>query len=182
MRILEELGKARVVVFSAIVVVIAATVMTSCKVGDSGIEEPVQAKVGSPQAPERVEPWTADRLIEAGEVAKIVSNPTAPKPLILHVGPGVLYRKAHIPGAKYVGPASESDGLTALQVATQSVGQDKQIVLYCGCYPWNVCPNLRPAYTKLKQLGFSRVKVLHLPNSLTQNWVKQGSPVEKGEQ
>ncbi len=180
MRILEELGRGGVAVASTLVVVAAAIVMTSCKAGSAGVEEPAQAQVNSPQAPERVEPWKSGRLIEAGELANVVSNPATKKPLILNAGPGVLYRKAHIPGAKYVGPASEPDGLTALQAVTQSIGKDEQIVLYCGCCPWNVCPNIRPAYTKLQQLGFSRVKVLHLPDNLTLNWVKKGFPVEKG--
>lgn len=182
MLVFNEFGKGRIVVASSLASAIAAIAMTSCGGAGSGLGQPAQAQLNSPQAPERVEPWTTDRLIQADDLARIVSNRTAGNPLILYVGPGALYRKGHIPGAKYVGPASDPDGLNALKAAVQGVGKDTQIVVYCGCCPWNVCPNVRPAFTKLQELGFRNAKVLHLPNNLRQNWVNKGYPAEKGMQ
>ena len=182
MRILNQFGNRSLVVAASLTISIAAIAMTSCEGRGSGLGNPAKAQTNSPPAPERVEPWTTDRLVQADELAKIVSNPTAGNPLILYVGPAVLYRRGHIPGAKYVGPASEPDGLNALKTAVQGVGKDTQIVVYCGCCPWNVCPNVRPAFTKLQELGFTNAKVLHLPNNMRQNWVNKGYPVEKEKQ
>jgi len=182
MRSFNELGKGGGLVAASMALAIAAIAMTSCDGKGPVPGQLAQARVNSPQSPERVEPWTTDRLIQAGEMAGIISTPTAGNPLILYAGPAVLYRRNHIPGAKYVGPASEPDELKALQAAVHGVGKDAQIVIYCGCCPWNVCPNVRPAFTRLQKLGFKQVKVLHLPNNLRQNWVNKGYPVEKGEQ
>ena len=43
------------------------------------------------------------------------------------------------------------------------------------------CPNVRLAFKTLQDMGFKRVKVLYLPHNLTQDWIKKGFPVQKGE-
>jgi len=53
-------------------------------------------------------------------------------------------------------------------------------VLYCGCCPWNRCPNVGPAFSKMREMGFSNVKVLYLADNFGTNWVEKGYPVEKG--
>jgi hypothetical protein len=59
--------------------------------------------------------------------------------------------------------------------------QHAAIVLYCGCCPWSHCPNLNPAYDTLRQMGFSKVKVLYLANNFGADWVDKGYPVANGE-
>ena len=54
------------------------------------------------------------------------------------------------------------------------------IVLYCGCCPWNRCPNVAPAFKLLRDLGFTSVKVLYMANNLGSDWVDKGYPVERG--
>ena len=53
--------------------------------------------------------------------------------MILQIGPNVLYRSKHIPGAGYAGPASKPDGLELLKVTVAKLPRDREIVLYCGC-------------------------------------------------
>ena len=60
-----------------------------------------------------------------------------------------------------------------------SVSKKKTIVLYCGCCPWNRCPNLGPAFKHLQELGFTNVKVLYLADNLGTDWVAKGYPVER---
>src|SRR5215469_6478744 len=48
-------------------------------------------------------------LIQAGELAKLLTASTAEKPLLLQVGSHVLYEEAHIPGSEYVGPAASAN-------------------------------------------------------------------------
>jgi thiosulfate/3-mercaptopyruvate sulfurtransferase len=55
------------------------------------------------------------------------------------------------------------------------------IVLYCGCCPWDHCPNVKPADDTLHAMGFTNVKVLYISNNFGTNWVDKGYPVAKGE-
>jgi hypothetical protein len=34
------------------------------------------------------------------------------------------------------------------------------VVIYCGCCPLDKCPNVRPAFTLLKTMGFTNLHVL----------------------
>jgi rhodanese-related sulfurtransferase len=61
-----------------------------------------------------------------------------------------------------------------------TVGKDAPIVLYCGCCPWDHCPNIRPAYKALQAAGYKNVKALYLPKSFGEDWAAKGYPVEKG--
>ena len=134
------------------------------------------------QASEPVDPWAADRPLKAEQLSKIVSDPGMAKPLILYFGPAVLFKKEHVPGATLIGPLSEPDGPKNLQKEVKNLGKDTEIVLYCGCCPWNVCPNVRPAFQMLQDMGFKRVKVLYLPDNFRQGWVIKGFPVQKEQQ
>jgi rhodanese-related sulfurtransferase len=156
--------------------------LTGCERKDSVSEHSGETLVNNPpRAPQPDDPWTADRLLEAEHLARIFSDPHNNKPLILYVGPAVLYKRAHVPDAKSIGTASEPEGLKNLQREAQTLGRDRELVLYCGCCPWNVCPNVRPAFRTLQDMGFKRVKVLYLSQNLTKDWVNKGFPVQKGE-
>ena len=98
--------------------------------------------------------------------------------MLLQVGPNVLYRSHRIPGAIYAGPGSKPEGLALLKSAVAKVPHDREIVIYCGCCPWDRCPNMQPAMEALKQLGFSRVKALYIAENFKTNWIDAGYPVE----
>ncbi len=102
------------------------------------------------------------------------------KPVLLHVGFPVMYRGRHIPASVYAGPASKPEGLDALKAAVASLPRDRELVVYCGCCPFDRCPNVRPAMALLKQMGFANVKVLNLPTNFAADWVDHGYPVEEG--
>src|SRR5712691_7692793 len=93
------------------------------------------------------------------------------KPAIFHVGPNVLYRSKHIPGAIYAGPASKPEGLRLLQSAAAKLPRTSEIVIYCGCCPWDRCPNLKPAIEVLKEMGFAKVKALYLETNFATDWI-----------
>jgi len=101
------------------------------------------------------------------------------KPLVLQVGSRVLFAQSHIAGSEYVGPGSQAAGLQQLQIRVSSLSRKKTIVLYCGCCPWNRCPNLGPAYAKLHEMGFTNAKVLYLANNFGSDWADKGYPVEQ---
>jgi rhodanese-related sulfurtransferase len=104
----------------------------------------------------------------------------ADKPLLLQVGSHMLFAQAHIPGSEYAGPGSQPVGLQLLQTRVTPLQRKKLIVLYCGCCPWNRCPNLGPAFAKLREMGFTNVKVLYLANNFGADWADKGYPVEQG--
>lgn len=100
-------------------------------------------------------------------------------PVVLQVGSHLLFEEAHIPGSKYTGPGSQEIGLKALQQAVSPLPKDRAIVLYCGCCPWDRCPNIAPAWQRLHDMGYSNVKVLYLPNNFGDDWVAKGYPTER---
>ncbi|HLK32000.1 MAG TPA: rhodanese-like domain-containing protein [Terriglobales bacterium] len=119
------------------------------------------------------------RLIEPAELAKLLAGPDSGRPLILQVGFRLLYEQAHIPGAEYVGAASEEAGQQRLRHRVQGLSRDRFIVLYCGCCPWSHCPNVQPAYKQLQAMGFRNVKLLYIATNFGTDWVDKGYPVSK---
>ncbi len=122
----------------------------------------------------------ADHLLQPAEVAQLLHSPEGKKPLILQVGSSVLYAEAHIPGAEYAGPAGEDTGLQVIRDRVRNLGHDQFIVIYCGCCPWNKCPNIRRAYHELASLGFTHVKAMYVADDFGTDWVAKGYPVAKG--
>lgn len=120
-------------------------------------------------------------LMQPEALNRVLHGPESAKPLVLQVGSHVLFSEAHIPGSEYAGPGSSSDGLTTLRNRVKALPRSKFIVLYCGCCPWNRCPNVGPAYTLLHGMGFTRVKVLYIADNFGTDWVNQGYPVVQNE-
>src|ERR1019366_4349965 len=59
------------------------------------------------------------------------------RPGIFMVGPNVLYRSKHIPGAIYAGPGSGEAGRAKLKAEAAKLPRDREVVVYCGCCPWD---------------------------------------------
>src|SRR5207253_1098122 len=111
------------------------------------------------------DPWVASDLVQPGEVAANRDAPT-----LIHVGFPVLYRSAHIKGSQYAGPGSKAEGIELLKQAVAKQPKNREIVLYCGCCPWDKCPNMRPAFAALKELGYTNVKAMVVPENLKVDW------------
>jgi hypothetical protein len=124
-------------------------------------------------------PGSADLIMPVELLISLQSSTYKPK--ILYVGPRFLYVQAHIPGAEFIGPASDPESLEELRKRVASLAKNSAVVLYCGCCPWEHCPNIRPAYKELQKMGFKIIKALYLANDFGTNWVEKGYPVEKGE-
>ncbi|HEY2009358.1 MAG TPA: rhodanese-like domain-containing protein [Rhizomicrobium sp.] len=132
----------------------------------------VQAQSGSaPTIPQGA-------LIQPAELASMLKG--GPKPTILQVGFKVMYDEAHIPGAVYAGPGSKDEGIAALKEAAGSIDKGGEVILYCGCCPWERCPNVAAAWRTMKEMGFTNLKVLYIANNFGADWVEKGYPVVKG--
>ena len=126
------------------------------------------------------DPWTAAQTVQPGPLVSELTQEKNPHVLVIDVGARTLYNGAHIPGAVYYGPGSTEQGITDLKKYTATLAKNSDVVLYCGCCPLQKCPNLRPAFTALKDMGFARLRVLILPTSFNADWVEKGYPVQKG--
>lgn len=117
--------------------------------------------------------------VEPKDLAARLMSPA--KPAIFQVGFAYLYRADHIPGAVYAGPGSRADGIELLKSAVAKLPRGRQIVIYCGCCPWDKCPNIKPAIDLLKSMGFTRVAALHLSTGFKTDWIDSHYPVEHGD-
>jgi thiosulfate/3-mercaptopyruvate sulfurtransferase len=123
------------------------------------------------------EPWSKSELIEPADLAKMLNAQEKTLQIICVTFP-VLYRQKHVPHAQFAGPANKSEGIAALRAAIKTLQRNVEIVIYCGCCPMKNCPNIRPAYRILKEMGFSNLRVLNLPTNFHTDWVAKGYPVE----
>jgi rhodanese-related sulfurtransferase len=123
----------------------------------------------APDGSHQVTPEVLAQQVQAGKA-----------PLILNVGPRTLFEQAHVRGSEYVGAASSPEGIAKLRERVKALPKNAAIVLYCGCCPWEHCPNIRPAFAELEELGFTEVKALYITHNIGADWVDKGYPTEKG--
>ncbi len=153
---------------------IAALCLTILSAALSAYSHPVLAGAGEQQSGAASLLGGPD-LMNPEKLVAILKGKGA-KPVILNVGPRLLFAQAHLPGAEFMGPGSDPQALQTLRNRVKTLPKNRLIVLYCGCCPWNVCPNVEPAYRELRSLRFTNVKVLYLPNNLGADWVYKGYP------
>lgn len=120
-----------------------------------------------------------DHLIQAEELNRMLQG-SGTKPLVFQVGSHVMFSQAHVRGAQYAGPGSQAAGLQLLESKVAGLAKGTPIVLYCGCCPWNHCPNVAAAFHRLEELGYTHVMVVHLANNFGDDWVQKGYSVETG--
>ena len=117
------------------------------------------------------EPWTKAQLMAPADLAALINNPGTKKPLIFSVGPGAL-----IKGSADMGPVNEKENLDKLKTALGKLPKDTYLVVYCGCCPFEHCPNIRPAFHLLNDMKFSNARLLNLEHNIKTDWVSKGYP------
>jgi rhodanese-related sulfurtransferase len=123
------------------------------------------------------DPWSAKELLAPASLAEQMSGAKKPAKIIA-VPFAVLYRQRHITGAVFAGPGNKAEGLEALKKEVAGLSKDADIVLYCGCCPMEKCPNIRPAFQVLKQMGYTKVRVLNIPENMHKDWYTKKYPSE----
>ena len=127
------------------------------------------------------DPWTKSQLMTVEELKAQLPEVKSGKATLIHVGFHKLYAQGFIPGSQYAGPGNQPEGLADLKKLVAKLPRNREIILYCGCCPWNVCPNIRPAFKALKEMGFTNVKAVEFPDSLVSDWAAKGYPLTRGE-
>src|SRR5678809_1157664 len=84
--------------------------------------------VGTAFINKQTEPWRPDQLMEPKDLAAIINDPSAVKPIIMNVGPA-----GQIKDAVDIGPAKDKENLKKLKTLLSDEKKDKSIVIYCGC-------------------------------------------------
>ena len=120
------------------------------------------------------EPWLAKQLIEPAELAQTITNPKAHQPYIFCIGPGAM-----IKNSIDVGPGKEKASLDKFKQELSKLPKDANIVIYCGCCPFDHCPNIRPAFTLLNEMKFTNHKLLDIPHNIKTDWKDHNYPVQK---
>lgn len=118
--------------------------------------------------------YDPSQLMSPTDLLKSYKNPKGGKPTVYNIG-----FVGNIRGAKKIGAASKEEGLKQLMEEVRTLPKTTPIVVYCGCCPFEHCPNVRPAYTMLQKLGFSKTRILDLPTSIKADWIDKGYPMEK---
>jgi len=124
------------------------------------------------------DPWSKSDLVEPATLAEEIRS--AKPPQVLCVAFSVLYRNKHILHAVEAGPGFKPEGLALLKKAAADLPKNTDIVIYCGCCPMVKCPNIRPAYRTLKEMGFTHIRVLNIATNMHADWFSKDYPSEAG--
>ena len=125
------------------------------------------------------DPWSREQTIQPADLAKELEN-SKTAPTVVFVGFQRLYTAGHIKGAPYHGTAGNEEGLKELTAWATPLPRTTNLVIYCGCCPMERCPNIRPAFKALQDLGFKKIRVLLLPNDFMTDWAGKALPYDKG--
>lgn len=119
------------------------------------------------------EPWDESQLMQPEELAKVLKDPKARKPVVLNVGP-----MDKIKTAKDMGIGSTQEGIEKFKSYVDKLPLQQEIVIYCGCCKLHHCPNIKKTFLYLEARGYTNHKLLNLQTSLDEDWVKKGFPME----
>jgi hypothetical protein len=126
------------------------------------------------------DPWPKSDLLDPAALASTLRTPGGKLPKIICVAFPVLYRNKHISHAVFAGPGGRPEGIEMLKKEVATLDKNSEIVLYCGCCPMDKCPNLRPAYRAVKELGFTKVRALNIQENMHTDWYTKDYPAELG--
>ena len=120
------------------------------------------------------EPWKENQLLAPEDLAKVLNDPAARQPVVICVGPGALIR-----GSLDMGPAHEKSNYEKLKLQLAKFPRNADIVIYCGCCPFEHCPNIRPAFTLMNEMGFTNQRLLNIQHNIKIDWISKGYPENK---
>ena len=126
------------------------------------------------------DPWTTADVVEPADLAREIAEKRSLSPKVLYVGFRTLFAGGHIAGAAFHGTASTEAGMADIKKWADTLPRSTNLVIYCGCCPFDKCPNVRPAFVRLHEMGFMHVRVLALPENFNADWFEKGFPTEKG--
>lgn len=122
-------------------------------------------------AQQNQEPWNSDQLVEPAILASKISQNDVNDILIVSVGPDAV-----IKNSVDIGATQEKENIKKLENYLENVSKDKEVIIYCGCCPFDRCPNIRPAFILLNNMRFKNAKLLDIPKNIKVNWIDKDYP------
>lgn len=116
--------------------------------------------------------WTSNQLMDTKVLAERIVQNKMKNTLVINIG-----RDAVIKNSFNAGPGKEVKNIDKLKAHLKNIPKDKEVVLYCGCCPFDKCPNIRPAFKALTDLGYKKAKLLNIPKNIKVDWIDKGYPV-----
>lgn len=123
----------------------------------------------SAQNPEN---WTKDQLVEPADLAASIKD-GKDVPMMYSVGPGAV-----IPNSVDIGLVKDEKNLNEFKKQISKLPKSTNILIYCGCCPFEHCPNVRPAIAALQSMHFTNYHLLNLPHNIKTDWISKGYPVK----
>lgn len=117
------------------------------------------------------ENWTSNQLLDPAILAAKINKKDTKNLVILCIGPDAL-----IKGSVDIGPGQDQKSIKKLENYLKNVPKNKDVIIYCGCCPYERCPNVRPAFKTLLDMGFKNGKLLDLPKNIKTNWLDKNYP------
>src|SRR6516164_6602353 len=114
-------------------------------------------------------PWSPSQTVPPGDLLKELSDAKT-APTVLFVGFQRLYIAGHIKGAQFHGTGGNPEALQEIKTWAATLPKTTRLVIYCGCCPMEHCPTVRSPFTALREMGFSKLRVLILPTSVEVDW------------
>lgn len=120
------------------------------------------------------EPWQDNQLMEADVLAQKINKNQLDNTLILSIGFDDV-----IAGSTYIGAGRDKASIEKLEKILLGVSKDTEVVIYCGCCPFDRCPNIRPAFEAVQNLGFKNAKLLNIPDNIKVDWLDKDYPTKE---
>lgn len=117
--------------------------------------------------------WTSDQLLQPSDLAATLRD-NKEFSVIFSIGPGAV-----IPHSRDMGMIKEEENMKKFKQELEDLPKDTSIIIYCGCCPYEHCPNVRPAIQLLKEMKFTNYKLLDLPHNIKIDWINKGYPTSQ---
>jgi hypothetical protein len=114
--------------------------------------------------------WTNDQLLQPSELAATIKD-NKETSVVFSIGPGAV-----IPHSRDMGMIKEEENMKKFKGELETLPRDTSVIIYCGCCPYEHCPNVRPAIQLLKDMKFTNYKLLDLPHNIKIDWINKGYP------
>ena len=114
--------------------------------------------------------WTNDQLLQPSDLAATIKD-NKEISVIFSIGPGAV-----IPHSRDMGMIKEEENMKKFRGELEPLPRDTSIIIYCGCCPYEHCPNVRPAIELLREMKFTHYKLLDLPHNIKIDWINKGYP------
>jgi thiosulfate/3-mercaptopyruvate sulfurtransferase len=114
--------------------------------------------------------WTSKELTEPSALAATLHS-NKDVPVIFNIGPDAV-----IPRSIDIGMVKEEKNLAKFKEQISKLSKSTNILIYCGCCPFEHCPNVRPAIALLQSMQFTNYHLLDLPHNIKTDWIARGYP------